>query len=196
MRLNLDDEENTMRRFLLGGLMLGLAAIGIFGLPKLSCAQDKPKGDSAHSSDDSVYRLEFSVVEIADGKRLNSRTYVMSIANGNNGSIRVGNRVPYATSAGPTKEPASVQYQYEDVGIAIDCTLRERENYVLLRNVGIDISSVVKENASQVPNPVFRGARARVDVAVTPGKPTTVTSLDDVSSNHRYEVEVTATKVK
>jgi len=185
-----------MRRFLLGGLMVSLAAIGMFGLAKISCAQDKPKGDTAQTANDSVYRLEFSVVETAEGKRVNSRTYMMSIANRSNGNIRVGNRVPYASSAGKNKETGTTQYQYEDVGIAIDCSLQERENYVLLRNIGIDISSVAQEYTAQMPNPVFRSVRARVDVAVTPGKPTMVTTLDDVSSNHRYEVEVTATKIR
>src|SRR2546427_539087 len=110
--------RKTMRRYLLGGLMVSLAAIGMFGLPKSFSAQDKPKGDSAQLAIDSVYRLEFSVAELAEGKKLNSRTYIMSLANGSNGNIRVGNRVPYATSAGPTKEPAPAQYQYEDIGIA------------------------------------------------------------------------------
>jgi len=31
---------------------------------------------------------------------------------------------------------------------------------------------------------------------VTPGRPTVVASMDDVESNRRYEIEVTATKVK
>lgn len=185
-----------MRKVLLGGWMAIFVTVGMLGLPNTICAQDKPKGDSASTANDSVYRLEFSVVEMAEGKRVNSRTYIMSIANGSNGNIRVGNRVPYASSAGKSKETGTTQYQYEDVGIAIDCHLRERENYVLLYNVGIDISSVAQEYTAQMPNPVFRTVRARLDVAVTPGKPTMVTTLDDVSSTHRYEVEVTATKVK
>lgn len=186
-----------MRKVLLGGWMAIFATVGMLGLPNTICAQDKPKGDSASTAKDSVYRLEFSVVEMAEGKRVNSRTYIMSIANGSNGNIRVGNRVPYATaSLGSGTTLAHTQFQYEDVGIAIDCSLHEREDFVLLRNVGIDISSVAQEHTPEIPNPVLRSVRARVDVAVTPGKPTMVTTLDDVSSTHRYEVEVTATKVK
>ena len=138
----------------------------------------------------SVYRLEFTVREVEDGKRLNSRIYTLSVEDGSHGSIRVGNRVPF--SAGKD------QFQYYDVGINIDCRLHERENFLLLDNTGIEISSIVKDESPSAAslNPVVRQARAQVDVAVTPGKPTMVTALDDVSSNRRYEVEVTATKVK
>ena len=186
-----------MRKFLLGGLMATLATIGICGLPKGLRAQDKPKAETASPVSESVYRLEFTVVEVAEGKRVNSRTYVMSIENGSNGNIRVGNRVPYATaSVGSGTTASHTQFQYEDVGIGIDCRLQERENFVLLRSVGIDISSVAEQRTSEIPNPVLRSIRARVDVAVTPGKPTMVTTLDDVSSTHRYEVGVTVTKEK
>ena len=138
----------------------------------------------------SVYRLEFTVREVEGGKQLNSRAYTMSVQDGDTGSIRVGNRVPYSVGKD--------QFQYYEVGINIDCRLRERENYVLLDNASIEISSIVKDDstAAGTLNPVIRQARARVDAAVTPGKPTMVTTLDDVSSNHRYEVEVTATKVR
>ena len=172
----------------------GLVVLAIVGLGGVLHGQEGSKTPPPRVIDKavkplSVYRLEFTVREVEDGKRLNSRTYVMSVEDGSGGKVSVGNRVPYS---------AGSSFQYEDVGINIDCTLHEREGYVLLQTVGIDISSVVKgaEGESETHNPVFRNARARVAAAVTPGKPTMITSLDDVSSNRRYEVEVTATKVK
>jgi hypothetical protein len=43
---------------------------------------------------------------------------------------------------------------------------------------------------------VFRTERTEVESIVRPGKPTLVASMDDVVTNRRYEIEVTATKVK
>jgi hypothetical protein len=188
-----------MRRKIMRNLKLTLTAasfvvlttIGIAGLLR---AQEGPKTPPPANEKAvkplSVYRLEFTVREVEDGKRLNSRSYVMSVQDGSTGSIRVGNRVPYNSGKD--------QFQFYDVGINIDCRLRERENNVLLDNASIEISSIVKDESPSAasPNPVVRQARARVDAAVTPGKPTLVTGLDDVSSNRRYEVEVTATKVR
>ncbi len=183
-----------MRRTILMGLMAELILAVAMGLPQAGVAQETAKGQhsvEASGSQKSVYRLEFTVREMEEGKRLNSRTYIMSVQDGSNGMIRVGSRVPYYTGKD--------QFQYFDVGINIDCHLREHETYLSLDNIGIEISSVVKPDSpgsNQTPNPVVRSVRARVDAAVTPGKPMSVASMDDASSNRRFEVEVTATKVK
>ena len=182
-----------MRKTKLMGLMAGLVIAAALGLPPAGGAQETAKDQRTSDvakPDRSVYRLEFTVREVEEGKRLNSRTYIMHVQDGSNGMIRVGSRIPYNNGKD--------QVQYFDVGINIDCHLRERDNYLFLENAGIEISSVVQgpEGASETHNPVVRSARARVDAAVTLGKPALVASLDDVSSNRRYEVEVTATKVK
>lgn len=184
-----------MRRFVMTLATAGLMALSATCLPMLVRAQDAPKNPPPPAAAStvkpvSIYRLEFTVREVEDGKRLNSRSYVMSVQDGDWGRVRVGNRIPYNTG----KE----QFQYFDVGINIDCRLRDHDSFVLLEGTSIEISSVVKDEstAAGTLNPVVRQARASVVAAVTPGKPTAVTTLDDVSSNRRYEVEVTATKVK
>jgi len=193
-----------MRRLWMSGLIAAMQAISFLGVPSIARSQDEGKTPPAAATEKpahpSVYRLEFTVREVEDGKVLNSRIYTMSAENDHRVSIRVGNRVPYVTGYAPKEGGTTVgtQFQYYDVGTNLDCRLHEHEGYILLEGVGVDISSVVRgpEGASGTPNPVVRSARASVDVAVVPGKPTMVTTLDDVSSNRRYEVEVTATKVK
>lgn len=184
-----------MRRFVMTLATAGLMVLSTICFPMLVRAQEAPKNPPPPAAEKpvkpvSIYRLEFTVREVEDGKRLNSRSYTMSVQDGDFGRIRVGNKIPYNTG----KE----QFQYFDVGINIDCRLRDHDSYILLENTSIEISSVVKDESSVAGtlNPVLRQARASATVAVTPGKPTMVTSLDDVSSNRRYEVEVTATKVK
>jgi hypothetical protein len=62
----------------------------------------------------------------------------------------------------------------------------------------LESSSVVAQEQPQTANanPVFRQQRSNIYSVVTPGKPTLVASMDDVVTNRRYEIEVTATKVK
>jgi hypothetical protein len=136
-----------------------------------------------------AYRIEFNVREIEDGKRLNSRNYMMVVEDDSWGRIRVGNRVPIV---GGEK-----QLQYNDVGMNIDCRPREREGSVTL-DVRLESSSVVAQEqmAAVNTNPVFRQQRTNIVSVVTPGKPTMVATMDDVVTNRRYEIEVTATKVK
>jgi len=43
--------------------------------------------------------------------------------------------------------------------------------------------------------PVLRGVTQRIGAVVNPGKPQILTSMDDVNSTKRMQVELTATKV-
>ena len=136
-----------------------------------------------------AYRIELNVREIEGGKRLNSRNYTMVVEDGSYGRTRVGNRVPVLTQ--------EKNYNYYDVGMNIDCRPRGREDDVEL-DLGVELSSIVPQEQPQTAaaNPVLRQQRSNVSSVVTLGKPTLVASMDDVLSNRRYEIEVTATKVK
>jgi len=153
-------------------------------IPKVAIAQQETKAQKPVTA----YRLEFNVREIENGKRLNSRNYMIMAEEGSFARMRVGNRVPYQT--------AEKQYQYSNVGMNIDCRPREHENGVALE-ITVDFSSVAPSSETAPSyNPVFRSNRSEVQTVVSLDKPTLVTSLDDVESNRRYEIEVTATKVK
>jgi hypothetical protein len=160
-------------------------------IPNSASAQQEKGKEAATTEPKPVaeYRIEFNIREIEDGKRLNSRNYMMVVQEGSFGRIRVGNRVPYQTD--------EKQFQYQDVGMSIDCRPRERESDVALE-WSLESSSVVaqEQTAGVTSNPVFRQQRTNDTSVVTPGKPALVASMDDVVTNRRYEIEVTATKVK
>jgi hypothetical protein len=185
-----------MRKTMLTGWMMGVLVLTTICLARTASAQDAPKdlrsseASKAAEKPVSVYRLQFVVREMEDGKTINSRTYTMSVEDGDTGRIRVGNRVPYNLGKD--------QIQLFDVGINIDCRLRDHGSYILLQSTQIEISSIVKDESSSggTANPIVRQARSSSSAAITPGKPAVIASMDDVSSNRRYEVEVTATKVK
>jgi len=138
-----------------------------------------------------AYRIEFNVREMENGKRLNSRNYMMVVENDNRGMVRVGNRVPYQSGQSGEK-----QVQYQDIRMNIDCRPRERGDSVAL-TINLDFTSFAPQTETTlVLPPVSRTESIGVDPIVTLGKPTVVASMDDVASNRRYEIEVTATKVK
>jgi hypothetical protein len=153
-------------------------------LPTAAIAQQETKAEKPVTA----YRLEFNVREVENGKRVNSRSYMMMAEDGSFARVRVGNRVPFQT--------AEKQYQYNNVGMNIDCRPHEQQEGVAL-DITVDFSSVAPQSEG-LPglNPIFRSDRTEVQTVVQFGKPTLVTSLDDMESNRRYEIEVTATKVK
>ena len=175
-------------------LRLAIAAMALC-LPLIpnSASAQQEKGKEAATTEQkpvAAYRIELNVREIEAGKQLNSRNYIMVVEDGSWGGIRVGNRVPIV---GGEKG-----VQYNDVGMNIDCRPRERQDRVSLE-IRVESSSVVPPEqltAATTLQPMFRQQRSNITSTVTPGKPTLVASMDDVISNRRYEIEVTATKVK
>ena len=155
----------------------------------VSAQQEKGKDPAAAEQKPVVaYRIEFNIREMENGKRLNSRNYMMMAEDREWAKIRVGNKVPIQT--------VGQSFQYHDVGMNIDCRPYEREDGVLLL-IQVEFSSVVPQTqGGSTPNPVFRTERSEVQSVVSLGKPTLVASIDDVEADRRFEIEVTATKVK
>jgi hypothetical protein len=137
----------------------------------------------------SIYRLDYRLSEWDNGKRVNSRSYTLFGKRESKAGVRTGNKVPIVVGA------QSVQYQ--DVGISIDSYLDTQGDRLQIRTI-MDVSSVAPgegAGSAAADHPVFRSLRLDDITVVTPGKPTMVGSIDDVTSNRRYEIEVTATKV-
>lgn len=177
-------------------LILSLIGLGMFlVLPaSLGRAQGTPgtpaeSKPAAEAKPQSVYRLEFVVRELDGGKAINSRSYSMSAQDGDWGRLRVGSRVAYKN--------AENSFQYENVGINIDCRVKELESRLLLSTTfeATSFASASDTMGASV-SPVRRQVNLSEQSLVTPGTPTVIGKLDDVVTNHRFEIEVTATKVK
>jgi hypothetical protein len=136
-----------------------------------------------------VYRLDYTIREMENGKVLNSRKYMLMAESGDWARSRVGNRVP--NPSGEKEAP------YREVGMNIDCRVREQGEEILLDS-RIGLSSVVprEPGATLNPSPFFRSVNSEVTAAVSLGKPTIIGAMDDVTTNQRFEIEVTVTKVK
>jgi hypothetical protein len=91
------------------------------------------------------------------------------------------------------------QFQYLDVGMNIDCRFAERDKGLWLY-ISIDSSSFSlpeEQRAWTVSGqPIVRELRSQLETVVRPGNPILVSSMDDPSSKRRFQLEVTATKVR
>ena len=118
------------------------------------------------------------------------------------GVIRVGNRVPIVTRSFKTGQDSSnplvnMQFQYFDVGVAIDCRVRDMQGKVGL-NAEIDVSTIIehpKGAAEAPPNPTIASVRMTVSTTLNAGKLTLVASINDPMTMRTFDVEATITKV-
>ncbi len=138
-----------------------------------------------------VYRVDYTIREMEGNKVLNFRKYMLMAEEDHPARTRVGNRISIQTAPSVS--------QYQDVGMNIDCRVRQREGQVLLETT-VESSSVAPPESPSGEiakgGPVLRRMNTTVEAAVSPGKPTIIGSMDDVTSNHRYEIEVTVAQVK
>ena len=170
---------------------LALVLAGGAGMPWAAAQETAKQGDAQVKPADS-YKVEFTVNEIENGKRINSRSYMMLLRAEavpkwtERQHLRVGSRVPYAVE--------SDKFQYQDVGMNIDCRLMPLGNGSVAIDTNLEYSSVAGEQGGAT-HPLFRQVRSGVEAVLPPDKPTAIAEMDDVASTRRYSFEVKVTKI-
>jgi hypothetical protein len=148
---------------------------------------------------ENFFKLAFAMYELEDGKRTNQRDYMMIGRTDNQPSnIRVSTKVPITTE----EKGKDKAYTYIDVGLRINCSMKEQVDRRLQLHCDIEISSFIRPE--QIANatgnaglaaPFLRTTRADSWALLILGKPAVLTTVDDINSTKRMQVEVTATKV-
>lgn len=162
----------------------------IFLAAVAAAQQEQPAPTTAAAG--STYRVQYTVSELAEGKRVNSRTYETLVQEPSGGQvswtqIRMGNRIPV---------PGEKESHYVDIGLSIDTGL-QHEGGQLVMKTRFELTSVAPEQGS-TPSalPVLRSIRFNSDHLVGTGQKVLVSSGDDVNTNHRFEVEAVLTRLK
>lgn len=181
--------SNAVLVFALGGALLA-QQVKVADEPvkkqtaeRTEVTQERPK---------SLYKLNFSISEVEDGKRLNQRDYTM-IGKSNDSphpSIRIYTRVPVFTK--------DTQMTYIDAGLDISCSLYEAVQARLEVECDVNISNfVVPEQGpeNRTGAPIMRTTHASSWAVLAPGKPSLLSTIDDVNSKKRTQIEVTATRM-
>jgi len=137
-----------------------------------------------------AYRLDFSVNEIDESKKVNTRQYSLNLNAGDSNALKIGTRVPVEAKQG--------EFQYIDVGTNVWARLKERSDNNLLLEVRAEISNfAVPDQASRSNSmPLLRQIQINGSTVVLPGKMAVVGSVDDPNSKRQFQLEVTVTRLK
>lgn len=141
-----------------------------------------------------TYKLDYVFSELQDNKRVNVRSYTILLRVMNKGVLKQGNRVPILVG---TKEGTD-QIQYLDIGLNIDCRVRQELDSAIDLETTADTSSIVTESqgSNRTGDPAIRQMRYDLENVVSLGKPTLLGSADEIDGTRRFQIEVTATKVR
>lgn len=165
----------------------------------LALRAQEAKQEAKPSRPSSVYRIDYTFSELQNDKRVNARSYSLLVRASERGSIRLGDRMPVATSS--TKE-GEVQFQYLDVGVSIDSRVEDSDvpdrgsSIDLFTN--IDISNVAPNQSvdNRTGAPIVRQTKFQNENIVPLGKQVLLSSADEVDGTRRLQIEVTATKIR
>jgi hypothetical protein len=183
-----------MKKFLML-MIVFLVACSLVAQEDTKKKQEKPDNDAIVKKEAvPTYKMAFSIYELQDGKKINQRDYSLLVEANDRGAntLKIGTKVPIDTGKDA--------YTYADVGFELKCSAAETVNNKLAVSVDINISNfAIPEQNTDLrtvgSRPVFRGVTQRVSAVVNPGKPQILTTVDDVNSTKRMQVELTATKV-
>lgn len=137
----------------------------------------------------STFRIDYSLFELEGGKRVNERAYTLTVNEGRDAQLRTGSRVPVAVG--------EKGIQYQDVGLKIGGRVMERDGDLTL-DTEFEMSTLAQpeQAAEGRGNPVLRTVTQSVSTRPALGKPAVVSSLDDLGSRKRLQLEVTVTRVR
>ena len=171
------------------GLMMGLGVAG--HAQDAAPAKSEAEAKSSEHAEKPVhaYRLDFSVNELEDGKRINTRQYSLNLNADDANEIKIGTRVPV--------DSGHDQFQYLDVGTSIWCRIGERSDGIPL-SVRADISNfaIPDQMTGHEARPVIRQLKINASTMALLGKTMVIGSVDDPNSKRQFQLEVTATKLK
>jgi len=134
-----------------------------------------------------AYRLDFSINEVEDGKKLNGRRYTMRTLDTFQ-ELKIGTRVPVEAGGG--------NWQYLDVGTNIRSRVFDSQGSPGL-DVRVDISNfAIPDQAKGGGQPIVRQMVISGSTLVTLDKPMLIGTVDDPNSKRQFQLEVTVTKLK
>lgn len=155
---------------------------------KSSEDNSQKKSSERRSRSLAVYRLDFVVEEMIEGKRANTRSFTMLLAEDETNRVRMGQKLPLPSSGAESK--------FLDLGLKFDCKVEEHEGYIVLEG-RLDLNDPVRAEDGKFANPpLIQNFQAEIETAIPLDKPTVVGIYDDALGKRRYELRATVTKVK
>ena len=161
----------------------------LISLPLLAIGQEKGSERPEPARASSSYKVDVLLSENEGGKRINTRAYTFVVESGRTVRLRQGLRVPVPTGTN------TMQFQYMDVGLGIDCEVAEVENGVRV-NVSVDESSLATEPRGAAGAHVTRQFKDGGMAVIPLGKQTLLSSVEELDSNKRLDIEATVNKLR
>ena len=157
-------------------------------LPLLAFPAAAQEEKTSSNDTPGFYRASIRVIETTEGKVLNSRDYLLHLKHGEFGEIRTGNSIPL---------PSGENTIYMDIGLNLDCRVNRIIDQQVMVELRLELTNVAHQRAT-LPGrtaPITRKVQSTASTKIELGKPTTIITVNDVTSESRFELEITIEKL-
>jgi type II secretory pathway component GspD/PulD (secretin) len=134
-----------------------------------------------------AWRLTYTLTEIDGGKRLGSQHYSMVIADGQQATLKQGDRVPLTIAS---NNAGQNQVSYQDVGMSFDAQLNQINDGARLRSDVAQSSLADDKTQAAAQDPILRQSTLKSEATLIPNKPLVLGSMDMPGSTHSLQIEV------
>jgi hypothetical protein len=168
--------------------------VAIASAPAQDAAPPKAETTPQAQAPPRSYRLDYTLTESEDGKKIDSRQYSISVGGGTpsgrpwQGQVQIGTRVPVVMKSDGT-------IQYVDVGTKINGFISMRDGAQVL-DTDCDVSSAAPDEAKVDGRPILRTLMIRNETPVAIGKAMMVGTAEDPNSKRKFQLEVAVTEIK
>jgi hypothetical protein len=162
--------------------------------PAQDAARPKAEATPQAQTPPRSYRLDYTLTESEDGKKIDSRQYSIGTGGGTQsgrswlGQVKIGTRVPVVMKSDGTIE-------YVDVGTKINGSIIMRDDAQVL-HTDCDVSSVAPDEAKVDGRPILRTLTISNETPIVVGKAMVVGTAEDPNSKRKFQLEVTVTEIK
>lgn len=170
--------------------------VALFAMSAMLIAQDAPKPEKPHTR---TYLLDFTLTELEDGKKVNTRTYSARLVGSPGEQVRIkqGMRVPILTKdkeGQPTTTYLDIGFQL--YGRIMDDMANVNPAYFA---GGVEMSGLVSpdEQSRVAPNgpPMMRSMQYNLSSTLTPGKSVRLLDVDEADGKRRLQIDLVYTIV-
>ena len=171
------------------GLILGFMICWAAAAYAQDAAQAKSTTEAKTEKPVHPYRVDFSLNEMEDGKKINTRQYSLNVNAEDANELKIGTKVPVEVKSG--------EIQYIDIGTNVWCRIGEGSDGIAL-SVRAENSNIANPEPASGRDtlPTIRQLQIKASTLAQLGKPMIVGSVDDPSSKRQFQLEATVTRLK
>jgi len=151
-----------------------------------------------------LYKVEIAIRDGRDAAATAERRYTLLVNDRQKAVLKIGSRNPVVTGSfqpSTAGAMANTQFTYVDVGVNIECTVRDETGGKIALHGVLDLSDIAPPDSAPAAaaaghNPIIRQTKLELDTTVEPGKPRVVASIVDPATTRKLVVEATVTKAE